>query len=58
MMAPFARIVLRYGVGLIAGMAIGDQLAADPDVVLVVAAGIGAGIEGAYVLARNRGWAT
>lgn len=39
MYAPLVRILLRYGVGALAGWTIGDTLASDPDVVdLVVAA--------------------
>lgn len=65
--APVARIALRWVAGpalglaigdKIAGTAIGDRLASDADVVLVVALMIGAGVEGAYVLARKKGWAT
>lgn len=58
MTGPIARIVLRYGVGLVAGMAIGDQLAADPDLVLILSAGIAALVEGAYAVAKRRGWTT
>ena len=38
MWQPWARIALRYGVGLIAGAAAGDALAADADIVDAVAA--------------------
>ena len=38
MWQPWARIILRYGVGLVAGMAAGDALAADADIVDAVAA--------------------
>lgn len=55
---PLARIALRYGVGVLAGAAAGDALAADPDVVLVVSLGIGAAVEAAYVFAKRKGWAT
>jgi hypothetical protein len=58
MIAPIARIILRYGVGLVAGMHIGNALAGDADVVLIVAAIIGAATEGAYALAKRKGWAT
>jgi hypothetical protein len=40
MYAPFIRIFLRYGVGAIAGLTVGDMLASDPDVVDVIAAGV------------------
>lgn len=56
--APIARIVLRYGVGLIIGAAQADILAADPDVVTVVALAIGAGVELAYTIAKRKGSAT
>ena len=56
--APIARMVLRYGVGLIIGAAQADILAADPDVVTVVALAIGAGVELAYTIAKRKGSAT
>lgn len=56
--APIARIVLRYVIGAVIGMAQGDMLAADPDVVTVAALGIGAGVEMAYAIAKRKGWAT
>lgn len=55
---PLARIVLRYGVGLLAGAAVGTQLAANPNVVVVVAAVIGMTVEGVYAYAKRQGWAT
>jgi hypothetical protein len=58
MTAPIARIVLRYGVGLVAGMQVGNALAGDADIVLIVAAVIGAATEGAYALAKRKGWTT
>jgi len=56
--APLARIILRYGVGLILGMEAGDILAGDPDMVLYVAMGVGAAVEVAYGMAKRRGWTT
>lgn len=56
--APFARIMLRYIIGAVIGMAQAEQLAADPDIVTVVALGIGAAVEAAYVWAKRKGWAT
>lgn len=56
--APIARIVLRYVIGAVVGMAQGNMLAADPDLVTVVALGIGAGVELAYAIAKRKGWAT
>ena len=55
---PIARILLRYGVGLVIGAAQADVLAADPDVVTVVALGIGALVEVGYAIAKRRGGAT
>lgn len=56
--APIARIILRYVIGAVIGAAQGDMLAADPDVVTVAALGLGAAVEGAYALAKRKGWAT
>lgn len=56
--APIARIIIRYGVGLLIGAAQADVLAADPDVVTVVALAIGAGVELAYTIAKRKGRAT
>lgn len=56
--APIARIILRYIIGGVIGAAQGDMLAADPDVVTVVALGIGAAVEVAYAVAKRKGWAT
>jgi hypothetical protein len=55
---PWARILLRYGIGYIAGSELGDQLAMDPDAVLVLSLALGAGVEGAYALAKRKGWKT
>lgn len=57
---PLARIILRYvvGAGLAGSQTIGDQLAADPDLVFYVSLGAGAVVEGAYALAKRKGWAT
>lgn len=56
--APIARIVLRYVIGAVIGMAQGNMLASDADVVTVVALSIGAGVEMAYAIAKRKGWAT
>jgi hypothetical protein len=58
MIAPVIRIVLRYGVGAVVGMEIGGMLAGDPDIVMLLAAGVGAATEAAYVFAKRRGWTT
>ncbi len=57
-LAPLSRILLRYGVGLAVGWDAGQFLAGDPDLVVLLAGGIGAATETAYWLARRRGWAT
>ena len=56
--APIARILLRYGVGLVLGWDAGNILAGDPDVVTYAAMSIGALIEVAYSFAKKKGWAT
>lgn len=56
--APIARIILRYVVGAVIGMAQGEMLAADPDVVTLVALGIGVAVETAYTFAKRKGWTT
>lgn len=60
---PLARILIRYGVGaaIAAGWLseeTGRELIASPDVVVLVAAGIGALVEAVYALAKRQGWAT
>ena len=55
---PSARIILRYGIGYLAGSEVGEMLAMDPDAVLLLSLGMGAAVEGAYALAKRRGWAT
>lgn len=56
--APYARIFVRYIVGLVIGMDAADTLAGDPDIVTIVAAAIGFGVEALYALAKQKGWAT
>ncbi len=55
--APIVRIALRYGIGFALGPAIGMKLAADPDVVIAGSVALAAAVEGAYALARRKGWA-
>ena len=57
-LGPFARIILRYGIGYLAGSQAGEALAMDPDAVLLLSLGMGAAVEGVYALARRYGWAT
>jgi hypothetical protein len=56
--APIARIVLRYIIGGVIGAAQGDMLAADPDMVTLMALALGAAVEGAYAIAKRKGWTT
>jgi hypothetical protein len=56
--APWARIGIRYAVGAIIGADQAGLLAADPDLITVVALGIGAVVEGLYAAAKRKGWAT
>jgi len=58
MNGAIARIILRYGVGAVIGTQAAEALAGNPDVVLVVAAGVGLVTEWAYREAKRRGWAT
>lgn len=58
--APWVRIILRYIVGalLIGSPQIGEQLAADPDLVAAGSIALGLLVEGAYVWAKRKGRAT
>lgn len=58
--APLARIILRYLVGaaIMGSPMIGEQLAADADLVAVAAMLIGVGVEATYAIAKRKGWAT
>jgi len=56
--APIARIILRYGIGYMVGSQAGDALALDPDAVLMLSLALGAVVEGAYTLAKRKGWST
>ena len=56
MYAPIARILVRYGVGLILGAHAGDIAVGNPDLVTVVAGAVGAANEVIYTLAKRRGW--
>ena len=53
--APIARIILRYIVGAVIGTAQAGVLAADPDVVTVIALGVGAAVEIIYAFAKRNG---
>jgi hypothetical protein len=56
--APFARIILRYGIGYLAGSEVGEALALNPDAVMLLSLALGAAVESVYALAKRRGWAT
>jgi len=56
--APIARIIVRYAVGVALGSDAAGLLALDPDVITVVALGIGAAVEVVYGLAKAKGWRT
>ena len=58
MNGAIARIIIRYGVGAVMGLAYGNQLAADPDLVMALATVIGIATEGVYALAKRKGWTT
>jgi hypothetical protein len=55
---PLARIILRYGIGYLAGSEVGEALALDGDAVIVLSLALGAAVEGAYALAKRNGGAT
>ncbi len=57
-LAPIARIILRYGIGYLAGSGAGEALALDPDAVLVLSLALGAAVEAIYAIAKRKGWAT
>lgn len=58
--APIVRIVLRYvlGAAFMGSDEIGQRFAADPDLIAFGTVIIGAAVEGAYALAKRKGWAT
>ena len=55
---PLARVILRYGIGYLAGSQAGEALAMDPDAVVVLSLALGAAVEGAYAIAKRKGWPT
>lgn len=63
MTSVIARIALRYAAAALvtAGYLdadLGQQIGADPDVLILVGLAVGAGVEMAYAAARRLGWAT
>lgn len=61
MIGPLARIIIRYGLGAIAGASIADVVLKDVDLMNIfgmVIAAIGSwGVERLYAIAKRRGWA-
>lgn len=57
---PITRIILRYivGAGIMGSSVIGDQLAADPDLIFYGSMAIGAVVEAAYAWSKKMGGAT
>lgn len=55
---PWVRIILRYLIGgcFVGSAAVGQQLAADPDLVAAGSVATAAAVEGFYALAKQRGW--
>ncbi|WP_411034539.1 hypothetical protein [Shinella sp. BYT-45] len=63
MVAVLSRIALRYLAAALvtAGYLdadVGNQIGADPDLLILVGAGIGVAVEMAYAAAKRLGWAT
>lgn len=58
--APIARILLRYLTGVSFGGAylISEQIATDPEVIMIAASAIAGVVELLYAIAVKRGWAT
>ena len=56
--APIARIILRYVIGVLLGMDAEGIIAANPDLVTLVAVGLGAAVEAFYAWAKKKGWPT
>lgn len=63
MASVIARIVLRYAAAALvtAGLLdadVGQQIGADPDILILVGGAVGLGVEMAYAAAKKLGWAT
>jgi preprotein translocase subunit Sec61beta len=58
--APVARIILRYLAGgmILGSDTVGETLAADPDLVMVVGLIIGSIVELLYAYAKRKNWTT
>jgi hypothetical protein len=53
---PLARIVIRYGVGIVLGANAANIAVGNPDLVTVVAGALGAANEAVYTIAKRKGW--
>lgn len=53
---PVARIIIRYGVGIILGANAAEIAVGNPDIVTVVAGALGAANEAVYTVAKRKGW--
>lgn len=63
MAAVISRILLRYAAAALvtAGLLdadVGQQIGADPDVLILVGGAVGLAVEMTYAVARRLGWAT
>lgn len=63
MIGPISRLILRYAIGALVmygliGAETGEYLAFDPDLALIIGGILTAIVEGAYAIAKKRGWAT
>lgn len=63
MTAIIARIVLRYAAGALVAAGylnadLGNQIGADPDLLIILGGALGICVELAYAFAKKRGWAT
>lgn len=62
MIGPLTRIVVRYGLGAIAGATIADTVLNDADLMNIIAMMVAAMgswcVEYFYKIAKRRGWAT
>lgn len=63
-MGPSVRIMLRYGIGILAGAVgisvapdLGERLASDPDIVFLLATGLAGLVELIYARAKRNGGA-
>lgn len=58
--APYIRIALRYlvGAGIMGSAELGEVLAQDPDLIVVISGLIGVGVEIYYARAKKSGGAT